>query len=442
MDIRHERFSAASRSGLRYGDAALRLEDVSLEDVAASVATPFYCYSSASIRSAYERLSQALAPVGASICFAVKANGNLSVLSLLAELGSGMDIVSGGELERTLAAGAPAAGIVFSGVGKKRGEIRDALKAGIHQINVESAAELDAIADVARELGLRAPVAFRYNPDVDAGTHTKISTGRKDDKFGMSGEEILDAYARAATLPELDVVGLAVHIGSQLLDLEPFRQAYTHLANLVMTLRGRGLSVTRLDLGGGIGISYDGGPAPDVEDYGAIVSATLGGIGCALTVEPGRWLVGPAGVLVTEVLYLKEAGETPTVIVDAAMNDLMRPALYGSLHAALPVRQNEVCGDRPVRIAGPVCESSDIFGTYAGLPALSAGDLLAFTCTGAYGASMASTYNARALVPEVLVEGNRFRVIRRRQETAELLVLEEPTQWQIAGLAAEGRAVR
>lgn len=430
MRDRQEPRLETGRSGLGYREAMLHIEDACLGDIAARVATPFYCYSSAAIRSAYERLSQALALVGASICFAVKANGNLSILSLLAESGCGMDIVSGGELERVLAAGIPGSRVVFSGVGKKSGEIGRALKAGIHQINVESAAELETVIATARELGLKAPVALRVNPDVDARTHAKISTGRKDDKFGISSAEIADLYAKAALAPELDVVGLAVHIGSQILDLAPYREAYSHMAALVMALRARGLAVRRLDLGGGIGIDYAGESGPDVAEYAAIVGETVGGIGCELTVEPGRWLVGPAGVLVTEVLYVKQTGDTPTAIVDAAMNDLMRPALYGAFHRVLPVRQGVAEATGPYRIVGPVCESTDVFGTYADVPLPRSGDLVAFTCAGAYGASMASTYNARDLVPEVLVDGDLFRVIRRRQATAELLALEEPTQWQ------------
>ena len=439
MDMRQDQRLGAERSGLSYRGATLHMEDVGLDTIAAAVATPFYCYSGAAIRSAYERLSQALVPVGASICFAVKANGNLAVLGLLAGMGSGMDVVSGGELERALAAKVPGSRIVFSGVGKKRGEIVRALEAGIHQINVESAAELDVVIAAARELGMRAPVALRVNPDVDARTHSKISTGRKDDKFGIPSADIPDLCPRAAAAPELDVVGLAVHIGSQILDLEPYREAYSHMAGLVAALRERGLPVRRLDLGGGLGLSYDGSADPDVRDYAAIIGETLGDSGCELTVEPGRWLVGQAGVLVTEVLYVKQAAGGPTVIVDAGMNDLMRPALYGAVHPVLPVRPNPETGAaRTCRIVGPICESSDVFGSYGGMPPPNAGDLIAFICAGAYGASMASTYNARDLVPEILVEGGRFRVVRRRQTTRDLLALEGHSQWQKpdTGLAA------
>lgn len=417
---------------LTYRDQDLYLENLRIDTIVATVPTPFYCYSSGAVRSAYADLSGVLSPINASICFAVKANGNVSILGLLAELGCGMDVVSGGELERALAAGVPTSKIIFSGVGKKRVEIARALEVGIHQINVESAAELDAIIAVACSLGIRAPVALRVNPDVDAGTHAKIATGKKGDKFGIAIEEIPDLYAKAAAAPEIHTVGLAVHIGSQILDLFPYRNAYSRIADLVTLLRERGLAVNRLDLGGGIGISYDQVPGPDVAEYAAIVRETVGHLDCALTVEPGRWLVGRAGLLVSELLYVKETADRHTAIVDAGMNDLIRPALYGSVHPVLPLRQDLDGESRTYQIVGPVCESSDVFGTYQGMAPLAAGDLLAFGCAGAYCASMASTYNARDFVAEVLVEENRFRVIRRRQTIEELLALEEETPWQVA----------
>ncbi|WP_095204653.1 diaminopimelate decarboxylase [Mesorhizobium carmichaelinearum] len=421
---------------LAYRDQALHLDGVCVDTIAAAVPTPFYCYSSDAIRTAYLTLSGALEPVGAAICFAVKANGNLSVLGLLASLGSGMDIVSGGELERALAAGVPASKIIFSGVGKTRSEIGRALEVGIHQFNIESEAELDAVADVARVLGVRAPVALRVNPDVDAGTHAKISTGKKDDKFGIAFQDIPALYAKASSAPELDPVGLAVHIGSQILDLSPYRAAYARIADLVTLLRSRNLSVRRLDLGGGIGIPYDDGPSADVAEYATIVRATVGRLDCELTVEPGRWLVGPAGILVTEVLYVKKTGDRLTVIVDAGMNDLMRPAIYGAVHPVFPLKQHNDRKSHIYQLAGPVCESSDIFGTYRNLPGLRSGDRLAFGCAGAYGASMASTYNARDLAAEVLVDGDRFGVVRRRQTVEALLSLEKETEWQVAAVAS------
>ncbi|UCI32026.1 diaminopimelate decarboxylase [Mesorhizobium sp. B4-1-4] len=419
------------RDPLVYRDEVLHIEGVRVDAIAQAVATPFYCYSSAAIREAYGTLSRALSPIGVSVCFAVKANCNVSVLGLLAELGSGMDIVSGGELERALAAGVPASKIIFSGVGKKRAEIARALEVGIHQINVESAAELDVVISVAAALDLRAPVALRVNPDVDAHTHSKISTGRREDKFGIAIEMIPALFAKAAAAPELDVVGLAVHIGSQILDLTPYREAYSRMADLVASLRSRGLPVHRLDLGGGIGILYDQNAGREIGEYAEIVRETVGDIGCELTVEPGRWLVGPGGVLVTEVLYVKETGDRLTAIVDAGMNDLMRPALYGAVHPVLPLRHDRQVNSHIYQIAGPVCESSDVFGTYAALPPLQLGDRLVFGCAGAYGASMASTYNSRDLAAEVLVDGDRFRVIRRRQTIEAMLALEEGSEWQI-----------
>ncbi|MQV49883.1 diaminopimelate decarboxylase [Sinorhizobium medicae] len=426
--------TALQHDSFGYLNGELFVEGLSLAEIADKVPTPFYCYSAASIRNAYTLLSDRLEPTGASICFAVKASSNISVLRLLSELGSGMDIVSGGELERALAAGVSPSKIVFSGVGKTRAEIARALKAGIQQINVESCAELEVIRDVARNTGCRASVVFRVNPDVDAQTHAKISTGKKGDKFGIAIEDIPDIYAKAAEATGLDVAGLAVHIGSQLLDLSPYRAAYHRLATLVEALRSKGLSVPRLDLGGGLGIDYHLGVGPDVGEYSIIIQETVGHLGCELTVEPGRWLVGPAGMLVTEVLYLKETGDRVTAIVDAAMNDLMRPALYGAIHPVLPIKSCDDHAPYAYNIVGPVCETSDAFGSYCNLPKLHSGDRIAFACAGAYGASMASSYNSRDLVAEVLVDGDRFRLIRRRQTIDDLLALEKPTPMEHAFL--------
>lgn len=424
------RSTALHHDSFTYENGGLFVENLSVAEIADAVPTPFYCYSASTIRGAYKLLADKLNSSRASICFAVKANSNVSVLRLLSDLGCGMDIVSGGELERALVAGTPPSRIVFSGVGKTKAEITRALEVGIHQINVESPAELDAIREVARSLGRQAPIVFRVNPDVDAKTHAKISTGKKGDKFGIALEEIPQLYASAEASPELDVAGLAVHIGSQLLELSPYRAAYERLANLVKTLRSRGHQVRRLDLGGGLGISYDFGTGPDVGEYANIIEKTFADIDCELTVEPGRWLVGPAGFLVTEVLYLKNTGNMATAIVDAAMNDLMRPSLYGAVHPVLPVQDSKSGHPSTYQLVGPVCETSDVFGSYEGLPQLHQGARLAFGCAGAYGASMASTYNSRDLIAEVLVDGAQFRVIRRRQTTKDLLVLEAETAWQ------------
>lgn len=413
-----------------YRSGELHVEDVCLTDIATEVPTPFYCYSAQAMRWAYSVLADALRPIGVSICFAVKANSNIAVLRLLSDLGCGMDIVSGGELERALAAGAPSSRIIFSGVGKTRAEIARALETGIHQINVESAAEIEVIAEIARALGRRATIALRVNPDVDAKTHAKITTATKDSKFGIAIDDIPALYATAAARPELDVQGLAVHIGSQVQDLSPFRRAFASMAKLVTTLRQQGLEVPRLDLGGGIGIAFGGNPGPDIAEYAAIIAETVGDLGCQLTVEPGRWLVGRAGLLVTELLYLKDGQDSHVAIVDAGMNDLMRPALYDAKHPVLPfLEAKDAAGSSRYRIVGPICESSDDFGAYEGLGELKAGDILAFDCAGAYGASMASTYNSRDLVAEVLVDGDHFRTIRRRQTIHEVLEVEDAGQW-------------
>lgn len=403
---------------------------MSLGRIAAAVGTPFYCYSAGALRQNYAMLKAAIAASDVSICFAVKANSNINVLAELARLDCGMDIVSGGEMARALAAGTPPERIIFSGVGKTRAEIRAALEAGLHQLNVESPAELEIVAEVARETGIRAPVALRVNPDVDARTHAKITTAKKDSKFGIAIDEVPAIYAAASAQSELKMVGLAVHIGSQILDLSPFRDAWAALADLVRCLRAAGLAVERLDLGGGLGIGDDMHAGPDLAEYASIIAETVGDLGCALNVEPGRWLAGRTGVLVSEVLYLKESAGTPIAVIDAAMNDLMRPALYGARHPVLteeaprPVGKGDIC-----RIVGPVCESSDDFGKYEGLGTILAGDLVVFDNAGAYGAAMSSTYNSRDLVPEVLVDGGRFRVIRRKTNISDALALERAGSW-------------
>jgi diaminopimelate decarboxylase len=414
-------------------DGALCMDGVALDRIAASVGTPFYAYSAATLRAGYAALAGAVAPHGVTVCFAVKANSNTHVLAEFARLGCGMDIVSGGEMTRALAAGTPPGRIIFSGVGKTGAELQAALQAGLHQINVESAAELELVAGTARGLGLRAPVALRVNPDVDARTHAKITTGRRDSKFGIPAADVPALYAAAASRPELDVVGLALHIGSQILDLAPFREAWQSMAALVQDLRAAGHRVTRLDLGGGLGVAGHPDSGPDLADYARIIGETVGGLGLELTVEPGRWLCARAGVMVSRVLYLKPGDAADFAVVDAAMNDLMRPALYDAhhpvttLHAARQAPQ-----DQAHRLVGPICESSDDFGRHQALGTLLPGDLLAFLQAGAYGAAMSSTYNSRDLVPEVLVDGGQFRVIRRRAGIRDALRLEEGDAWQTA----------
>lgn len=415
-------------------DGALCADGVRLDDIAAAVGTPFYAYSAATLRASHAALAAVVAPHGVEVCFAVKANGNTHVLAEFARLGCGMDIVSGGEMARALAAGTPPGRIIFSGVGKTGAELRAALRAGLHQINVESPAELEMVAAAARDLGLRAPVALRVNPDVDARTHSKITTGTKDSKFGIAARMVPTLYAAAAARPELEVVGLAVHIGSQILDLTPFRDAWSAMAALVRQLRAEGQVVARLDLGGGLGIGGDNHPGPALAEYARVIGETVGGLDLALNVEPGRWLCGRAGVLVTEVLYLKQGHSADFAIVDAAMNDLMRPALYDAQHPVLTLHDPRGAGDdRPCRLVGPICESSDDFGKYQDLGTLQAGDRLAFRDAGAYGAAMSSTYNSRDLIPEVMIDGGQFRVIRRRTDIRDALLLEQAGPWQRAG---------
>lgn len=414
-----------------YRGGELHAEGVPVARVAAAVGTPFYLYSSASFRGRYHALAEALAPLDPLICYAVKANSNLAVLRVFAGLGAGADVVSEGELRRALAAGIPPERIVFSGVGKTRAELELAVASGIHQINVESVPELGRLSAVAAAGGHSARVTIRVNPDVDAGSHDGISTGRRGDKFGMPREDVVAAYRLAADLPGIDPVGLAVHIGSKIEELGPSRLAFERLAELVRELRAEGLSVRRADLGGGLTVPYqDGDPAVTPAQYAKMVGAVFGKLELALTFEPGRFLVGAGGLLVASVEYVKESSGDPVVVVDAAMNDLIRPALYGAFHDIVPVREpgrNAI--PAPVNIVGPVCESTDTFAKARDLPPLGEGDLVAFKTAGAYGAVMASTYNTRPLVPEVLVSGGRFDVIRARPNYEALLALDTIPDW-------------
>ena len=413
-----------------YVDGAMCADGVPLERIAEAVGTPVYVYSTAALNAAYSAYAQAFAGLDARICYAVKANGNLAVIRTLGELGAGADVVSGGELTRAMAAGIPAERIVFSGVGKTADEMAAALRAGVHQINVESEPELELLAKVAESLGTSASISLRVNPDVDAQTHAKITTGKSENKFGIDIEDAPRVYARAASLPALRAVGVAVHIGSQLLDLSPYRIAYAKVAELVAILRGRGVAIERIDLGGGLGIDYGGGQAPRHVDYAEIVKNAVGGLGCRLLLEPGRSLVGNAGMLLCRVLYVKEGATRRFLIVDAAMNDLIRPALYDAYHAIAPVRA-ATAGEplTPFDVVGPVCESGDTFATARALPPLKAGDLLAIASAGAYGASMASTYNARPLTAEVMCRDGDFAVVGRRLSVEESMARESLPPW-------------
>jgi diaminopimelate decarboxylase len=415
-----------------YRDGALFAEDVDVSTLAAAVETPFYCYSAATIRRHIRVFSDAFAGLDALVCYAVKANSNLAVLSLLAKEGAGMDVVSGGELARALAAGAPADRITFSGVGKTDAEIAAALTAGIMCFNVESEPELEAISRVASASGRVAHISLRVNPDVDARTHAKISTGLAENKFGVPLSHARAVYARAASLPGLRVSGADMHIGSQLTELEPFDEAFSLLAELVRNLRADGHRITHVDLGGGLGVPYRAEDDPQSyhpERYAEIVRRHFGDLGCKLIFEPGRLIVGNAGVLVTRVIYVKQGDARSFVIVDAGMNDLVRPTLYDAWHDIIPVRDFP---DRPpvkVDVVGPVCETGDYLALERELPEARRGELLCVMTAGAYGAVQSGTYNTRPLIPEVLVDGPRYAIIRPRQTVEEILALDRVPDW-------------
>jgi diaminopimelate decarboxylase len=414
----------------RYRGGDLHAEEVPVARIAMAVGTPFYLYSAAGFTAQYRSFADAFLPERPLICYAVKANSNLAVLRHFAGLGAGADVVSEGELRRALAAGVPPERIIFSGVGKTVAEMTAALDAGIHQINVESVPELRRLSEVAAAQDRTARIAIRVNPDVDARTHAKISTGRKENKFGIELGETVAAYALAAELPGIEPVALAVHIGSQLTDLEPYRRAFERVAELVLELRALGFSVSQIDLGGGIGVRYHAERTLEPASYAKLVRDILGPLELDLAFEPGRVLTAPAGLLVSQVLYIKEGTTKRFVIVDAAMNDLIRPALYDAWHDIVPLR---LPGTRavlmPADVVGPVCETGDTFAVDRDLPPLAEGDFLAFTAAGAYGAVMSTTYNSRLLVPEVLVAEDRFAVIRPRPSYEALLSLDTIPEW-------------
>ncbi|MEX2009736.1 MAG: diaminopimelate decarboxylase [Dongiaceae bacterium] len=423
-------------SAFAYRDGTLHAEGVQLARIAAEVGTPFYCYSSGALTAQYRAFAAAFAGRPATICYALKANANLAVVATLAGLGAGADVVSGGELRQALRAGIPAQRIVFAGVGKTRAEMATALAAGILQFNVESMPELEALNEVAIARGTRAPVALRVNPDVDPRTHAKIATGKAENKFGVDLGQARAGYCAAASMPGIEVTGVAVHIGSQLMDLEPYRAAFARVAELAGELRRDGHDIRRLDLGGGLGIAYGEERAPDLGDYARLVGETVGRLGCALVFEPGRFLVGNAGVLVTRVLYVKEGASRCFVIVDAGMNDLLRPTLYEAYHAILPVaRPASDAASRRVDIVGPVCESADSFATQRALPPVAPGDLLAICSAGAYGAVMSSTYNLRLPAPEVMVRGDDHAVVRPRPDYDTMLGADRLPRWMTDGAA-------
>ena len=415
-----------------YRDGALFAEDVPVAEIAAAVGTPFYCYSSATLARHYRLFDEALEGTEHLVCYAIKAASNLAILKLLGDLGAGMDVVSGGEYARARAAGIPGERIVFSGVGKTEAEMRMALEGGIRQFNVESEPEMALLNKVALEMGTKAPITVRINPDVDARTHAKIATGKSENKFGIPIARARAVYGEAAAMAGLEVVGIDVHIGSQLTDLAPFRQAYEKIAALTETLRGDGHDIRRLDLGGGLGIPYTrSNEAPPLPlDYGAMIKETLGHLGCEIEIEPGRLVAGNAGILVSSVIYVKQGEGRDFLILDAAMNDLLRPAMYDAHHDIVPVIE-PAAGAEPARydIVGPVCESGDTVARGRDMAALNAGDLVAFRSAGAYGAVMSSEYNSRPLIPEVLVWGDQFAVIRPRPTLEEMLGRDSIPEW-------------
>ncbi|MEL6322855.1 MAG: diaminopimelate decarboxylase [Pseudomonadota bacterium] len=416
-----------------YRQGRLFCEEVDLAEISDQVGTPVYVYSAATLRRHARVIAAAFRDIPALIAYSVKANGNLGVLATLAAEGCGADVVSGGELLRARQAGIPADRIVFSGVGKTDTEMALALREGIHQFNVESAAELEKLSEVAAAMERSAPIALRVNPDVAAGGHPNISTGKQGDKFGVPWADAISLYDHAATLAGINIVGVDVHIGSQIDELAPMRAAFEKTVGLAKRLRDRGHNISRIDVGGGLGIPYsaDDAPAPP-SDYAAMIRDVIGDLKVEVILEPGRVIAGNAGVLVSEVLYRKPAPDRTFVIIDAGMNDLMRPALYSAHHDILPLV--EPAGEQPfetVDVVGPICESTDKFAATRELPVVQSGDRIAFLSAGAYGAVLSSQYNARPLVPEVLVNGSQYAIIRRRPTFEEMTGLEEIPDWLI-----------
>ncbi|MFN7024721.1 MAG: diaminopimelate decarboxylase [Pseudorhizobium sp.] len=415
-----------------YIDGVLHAENVPVPEIAKAVGTPFYCYSTATLERHYTVFAKAFADVDTMVCYAMKANSNQAVLKTLGRLGAGVDVVSGGELRRALTAGIPANRIMFSGVGKTAAEMDLALEAGIYCFNVESEPELEVLNQRAQRMGTRAHVSFRINPDVDARTHAKISTGKKENKFGISYERARAVYAHAAQLPGIEVTGIDMHIGSQITELQPFEDAFRLLRELVDILRGDGHRIDHVDIGGGLGIPYkdDNNPPPLPDAYAETVKRQLRSLDCKIVTEPGRLIVGNAGILVTEVIYVKDGGEKAFIIVDGAMNDLIRPTLYDAYHEIRPVvtpsaNAPRIKGD----IVGPVCETGDYLALDREMAAPTPGDLIAIGSAGAYGAVQAGTYNSRLLVPEVLVRGSQWHVIRPRGSYEDLIGLDSMPSW-------------
>ena len=415
-----------------YRNGVLYAEAVNLAELATAVGTPFYCYSTATLERHYRVFAGAFAGEKVLVCYAMKANSNQSVLRTLAKLGAGADVVSGGELKRALAAGIPPERIVFSGVGKTEAELRAALAADIFCINIESEPELELLSRLAAETGRTARISVRVNPDVDAGTHAKISTGKSENKFGIPLAHARTVYARAAKLPAIEVTGADMHIGSQITDLDRMEAAFRILTEFVQTLRADGHNISHVDFGGGLGIPYymDREAPPEPGVYAAMVKRVAHNLGCTLLFEPGRLIVGNAGILLTRVIYVKPGEAKNFVIIDAAMNDLIRPTLYEAYHDILPVIEAAAGGKTIMAdVVGPVCESGDYLALDRTLPEPKAGDLLAIMTSGAYGAVQSGTYNTRPLVPEVLVKDDQYAVVRPRLDVDALIAMDRPAPW-------------
>jgi len=414
-----------------YRDGVMHAEGVSLATIAADVGTPFYCYSTATLTRHYRVFAEAFADVPSHVCYAMKANSNQAVIATLAKLGAGADVVSGGELKRALAAGIPADRIMFSGVGKTPAELAAALDAGILCVNVESEPELDLLSQIATAKGVTANISIRVNPDVDAKTHAKIATGKSENKFGIPISRARDVYAHAGKLKGLRVSGVDMHIGSQITDLQPFEDAFALLSDFVRELRRDGHHIEHVDLGGGLGIPYreDNEPPPDPAAYAAVVKRATRDLGCKLIFEPGRLIVGNAGILVSQVIFVKRGEAKNFVIVDAAMNDLIRPTLYEAHHDIRAVAEPKGIARMRADLVGPVCETGDYLALDRDLPELKSGDLVAVMTAGAYGAVQAGTYNTRALVPEVLVNGDQWALVRPRMDADALIALDRMPNW-------------
>ena len=431
-----------SGAGFHRRAGALWCDGVPLAKLAREHGTPAWVYSQSVLESRYGRFAAALADLDPTICNALKANSNQAVIATFARLGAGADIVSAGEMARALAAGVPARKIVFAGVGKKEDEMAAALDAGILQFNVESEPELERLSAVARARRTTASVALRVNPDVDARTHRKITTGKSENKFGIEIGRVPELVARARKLKGISVDALSTHIGSQITDVTPYRAAFRRMADLAKALAAAGNPLKRLDFGGGLGVVYRDETPPDLDAYAAAVRAAMKGLGLGLVVEPGRWLVADAGLLLTRVEYVKEGSAKRFAIVDAAMNDLLRPTLYEAWMPIEPVAAPRRGAKRAYDVVGPVCESGDYLALGREMPPLAQGDLLAIRQAGAYGSVMSSTYNARPLAPELLVKGGKAAVVRGRQTVEELIALDRPAPWQDAAAKTRSRRRR